>query len=172
MITDNATGSFRKASNRVWDAYPEYLISAFGLHLDLQLRQNNDLVSKDLKVHNWVWVIVKQLFNIDRVETKRGNLSSNIKQTMFINCYLRVICFQVRNRGEVIDKAHRTSVLYISQISHVTHISENETQIHHEPYENVSQLLGCFYTGHVKGDDQSKVSVSLCDGMVSTPNHK
>lgn len=50
VIKDNATGNYRKASNRVWDAYPEYLISAFGLHLDLQLRQNNEFISKDLKV--------------------------------------------------------------------------------------------------------------------------
>lgn len=52
VITDVTTGSYRKSSNRVWDAYPEYLISAFGLHLDVQLRQNNDFISKDLKVRH------------------------------------------------------------------------------------------------------------------------
>lgn len=50
VIQDNATGSYRRASNRVWDVYPEYVIDAFGLHFDLQLRQNNDFIAPDLKV--------------------------------------------------------------------------------------------------------------------------
>lgn len=45
-----ATGTYRKLSNRVWDAYPEYLISAFGLHLDIQLHQNSEFISKNIKV--------------------------------------------------------------------------------------------------------------------------
>ncbi len=27
--------------------------------------------------------------------------------------------------------------------------------------------MGCFYTGHIKGEPDSQVAVSLCNGMVS-----
>lgn len=58
--------------------------------------------------------------------------------------------------------------IVVFQISHVTQTDENSTSIRHELPENIDQLHGCFYTGHVRGDEQSKVTVSLCDGMVST----
>lgn len=50
VIDEMETGNYRKMSNRVWDAYPEYLISAFGLRLDIQLHQNSEFISKNIKV--------------------------------------------------------------------------------------------------------------------------
>lgn len=32
--------------------------------------------------------------------------------------------------------------------------------------EETAQYLGCLYKGHVEGDEQSAVAVSLCHGMV------
>ncbi|XP_055684696.1 A disintegrin and metalloproteinase with thrombospondin motifs 20 isoform X2 [Lutzomyia longipalpis] len=47
----------------------------------------------------------------------------------------------------------------------VTHIWPNETlrrKVDHKDYERIQ---GCFYRGHIRGDEKSFVSVNLCDGM-------
>ncbi|CAH1115336.1 unnamed protein product [Psylliodes chrysocephalus] len=48
----------------------------------------------------------------------------------------------------------------------VTHFKENFTQrTKHDP-----RVLGCFYTGRIRSDPNSKVAVSLCDGMMGYIN--
>lgn len=46
------------------------------------------------------------------------------------------------------------------------HVSENETLRKHNDDKDHKTLPGCFYRGHVRGDERSQVTVSLCDGMV------
>lgn len=58
--------------------------------------------------------------------------------------------------------------MYINflQITQLVHVSENETLRKHNDDKDHKTLPGCFYRGHVRGDDRSQVTVSLCDGMV------
>jgi hypothetical protein len=46
---------------------------------------------------------------------------------------------------------------------HITHVGDNFTH----RIKQGSGMYGCLYTGKIKGDEDSAVSVSLCNGMVS-----
>uniref|UniRef100_A0A1B0EYZ1 Peptidase M12B propeptide domain-containing protein n=1 Tax=Phlebotomus papatasi TaxID=29031 RepID=A0A1B0EYZ1_PHLPP len=48
----------------------------------------------------------------------------------------------------------------------VTHIWPNETLRRKADHKDHETLQGCFYRGHIRGDEKSFVSVNLCDGMV------
>lgn len=39
-----------------------------------------------------------------------------------------------------------------------------------QDHKDHDDLRGCFYRGRVRSDDRSRVTVSLCDGMVSKIN--
>lgn len=56
---------------------------------------------------------------------------------------------------------------FIPLFIQVTHVWPNETLRKKDEHKEYSELQGCFYKGHVRGDDKSLVSVSLCGGMVS-----
>jgi hypothetical protein len=43
----------------------------------------------------------------------------------------------------------------------------NETLRKQSDHQENALLQGCFYKGTVRGDEKSRVAVSLCDGMVS-----
>lgn len=45
-------------------------------------------------------------------------------------------------------------------------MGKNETIHKTEENKDIERLQGCFYRGHVRGDDHSVVTVSLCEGMV------
>ncbi|XP_059608561.1 A disintegrin and metalloproteinase with thrombospondin motifs 20 isoform X2 [Phlebotomus argentipes] len=47
----------------------------------------------------------------------------------------------------------------------VTHIWPNETLRRKVDHQEQESLQGCFYRGHIRGDEKSFVSVNLCDGM-------
>uniref|UniRef100_A0A6B2E840 Putativedisintegrin and metalloproteinase with thrombospondin motifs 9 n=1 Tax=Phlebotomus kandelakii TaxID=1109342 RepID=A0A6B2E840_9DIPT len=47
----------------------------------------------------------------------------------------------------------------------VTHIWPNETLRRKVDHKERDTLQGCFYRGHIRGDEKSFVSVNLCDGM-------
>ncbi|XP_055713479.1 A disintegrin and metalloproteinase with thrombospondin motifs 20 isoform X2 [Phlebotomus papatasi] len=47
----------------------------------------------------------------------------------------------------------------------VTHIWPNETLRRKADHKDHETLQGCFYRGHIRGDEKSFVSVNLCDGM-------
>ncbi|XP_063700230.1 A disintegrin and metalloproteinase with thrombospondin motifs 15 [Culicoides brevitarsis] len=50
----------------------------------------------------------------------------------------------------------------------VTHVWENQTLRRKQDHQDHDQLRNCFYKGHVAGDDNSAVAVSLCGGMKGT----
>ncbi|GAB0092696.1 A disintegrin and metalloproteinase with thrombospondin motifs 9 [Sergentomyia squamirostris] len=47
----------------------------------------------------------------------------------------------------------------------VTHIWPNETLRRKDDHKDHDSIQGCFYRGHIRGDERSFVSVNLCDGM-------
>ncbi|KAG4076388.1 hypothetical protein HA402_005831 [Bradysia odoriphaga] len=53
----------------------------------------------------------------------------------------------------------------------IIHMGKNET-IHKTEDKDIERLQGCFYRGHVRGDDHSVVTVSLCEGMVGDISKK
>lgn len=65
------------------------------------------------------------------------------------------------------DNTIAPSVSFIN-IRQVTHTWSNETLRRQSDHDDHDQLRACFYRGEVFGDPHSTVSVSLCNGMVSS----
>lgn len=53
-LQHQSTGQYRDMTSLVWDPFPQYIITAFGIHLHLLLYQDNHFLSQNLKV-SWLF---------------------------------------------------------------------------------------------------------------------
>lgn len=64
------------------------------------------------------------------------------------------------------DSLFYIGVFFLYSLDQIIHMGKNETIHKTEENKDIERLQGCFYRGHVRGDDHSVVTVSLCEGMV------
>lgn len=87
MPEHRITGQYRNTTSQIWDPHPQYLIDAFGLHLHLILYQDNNFMSRHIKVSGVQIEIFDKIYNQTAVITVRTSSSSQsftLKQILFL----------------------------------------------------------------------------------------